>query len=374
MTALPVLRPVRAQARASYRVELDTAAESRAWDAFVAAAPGGHHAQSSLWARVKSVLGWGVTRLVVRDGDAIVGGVQLLTRPVGRLGKVGFAPRGPVLGSEDPALVAVLHEALLQFGRDARVRYLKMQPPADRHDLVAALRDRGWASSALEAAPTATVRVAVDRPAQEIMAGMRASTRNAVRKAGRKGVTVRTGGEADLPAFCAIVEATSRRQGFVAYPARYYDAMWRIFAESGLARLLVAEREGETLCGTLLLGFGDSVTYKMGGLADADTKVKASPAAHWAGLQWAHETGHRFYDFDGIDKAIAQAVQRGDELPEAAKRGVAYFKLGFGGQVALFPGALDISPNLLLRPAVRAAAPHLDRLLGVAHRALGRGD
>ena len=36
-------------------------------DEFVATTPGGHHAQTSRWARVKRVLGWDAARLIVRE-------------------------------------------------------------------------------------------------------------------------------------------------------------------------------------------------------------------------------------------------------------------------------------------------------------------
>ena len=44
-----------------------------------------------------------------------------------------------------------------------------------------------------------------------LLAGMKQGTRYKIRKSARRGVTVRPGGEADLPAFYALMEATSAR-------------------------------------------------------------------------------------------------------------------------------------------------------------------
>ena len=358
----------------SLRLSVETGGDSPLWDTFVGSAAGGHHAQTSLWARVKAVLGWEAHRLVIRDGDTIVGGVQILTRSTGRLGRVGFAPRGPVLASADDRVIELLHTSLLEFGREHRIRYLKVQPPASGLDVASRLRARAWAPSALEAAPTATVRVDVEGADEEILGRMRGSTRNFVRRSMRKGLCVRVGGEADLEAYRQVVEATSRRQGFVPYPARYYESMWRVFGEQGRACLLVAELDDRLLSSTLLIGFGDTVTYKMGGWTGERTKVRPNETIHFEGMRWARDAGYRYYDFDGIQKTVAFALERGDELPETARRGVAHFKLGFGGDVVLFPSALDTSPYSLLRPAVRIVAPRADRVLGMAHRALGRGE
>ena len=63
-----------------FRVQTDLADPE--WDSFVERTPGGHHVQSSLWAQVKAVVGWLLLRVIaVRDG-VIVGGAQILTRPI----------------------------------------------------------------------------------------------------------------------------------------------------------------------------------------------------------------------------------------------------------------------------------------------------
>ena len=353
-------------------VTIDNAARSPEWDAFVAAAPGGHHAQTSLWGEVKAVLGWDAQRVVLHDGDTIVGGVQLLTRAVGPGVRVGFAPRGPLVPEGDEQALDVLLSALDEVGRRRHIRYVKLQPPAGRSELASLLGRRGWALSTMEAAPTATVQVDLEADEDEIMRRMRKRTREMIRQAPRRGLVVREAVAEDLPTYCSIVEATSRRQGFGAYPRRYYEAMWSAFSAAGNATMLMAELEGRVLSATLLVGYGDRVTYKMGGWSGEKTRVHPNEAIHWAGIQWAKAAGYRYYDFDGIHESIARALRADGELPESARSGVAHFKLGFGGEVELFPSAMDRSPTALLRPMVRLAAPRMDRMKSVAHRALGR--
>ena len=351
---------------------VDTAPHNPEWDAFVAAAPGGHHAQTSLWAAVKQVLGWEGARIVLRDGGSIVGGVQVLTRAVAPGCQIGFAPRGPLVPEGDAGALERLLAALDDLGHARHIRYLKLQPPAGRHDLVAALRQRGWAPSAMEAAPTATVSTDLTADEDEIMRRMRKRTREMIRQAPRRGLEVREGTAADFDTYWRIVDATSARQGFAAYPRRYYEAMWREFASAGAATMLLAELDGSVLSATLLVGYGDRVTYKMGGWSGERSRVHPNEAIHWAGMRWAKGAGYRRYDFDGIDASIARAILAGGEPPGSARRGVAHFKLGFGGEVELFPEAVDRSPTALLRPVVRLAAPRMDRMRAVAHRALGR--
>lgn len=365
-------KPAETDAATSFSLTFESERGVAEWDAFVAAADGGHHSQSSTWATVKGVLGWRAIRLVVRDGGMIVAGAQVLTREVGPFGRIGTCPHGPLLTRRDPRLVELLHRGLLELARGEHIRYLKIQPSSGSAHLVPDLCDHGWTPSALPAAPSANVRIDLDASEDELLARMRKSTREKIRQARRRGLRLREGGLGDFDTYQRIIEATSRRQGFAPYPRRFYETLWEAFGEREGTLLLLAEFEGSVLSATLLLAFGEAVTYKMGGWSGQRSRVRPNEALHFAGMRWAKRVGARYYDFDGIDHRAALAVLRDGELPEDARGTVAQFKLGFGGEVVLLPATLDIGPGPLLRPVVRMAAPHLSRVRHLAHRVAGR--
>lgn len=356
-----------------FDIDVESTGLSPAWDTFVAVTPGGHHAQTSLWAQVKGALGWDATRLIVRQDSQIVGGIQLLTKQLpGGLGHVGFAPRGPLFGMRDGHLLREVHDALLSHARAQRILYLKAQPPIDRHDLVPALEGLGWAQSSLEAAPTASLRIDLTPPEDQLLANMRKTTRNLVRQGPRRGLRIRAGDGGDLAVFYQLVDATSRRQRFAPYPAIYYDTMFRVFSAVNGARLLLAELDGRVVSAALLVAFGDTVTYKMGGWSGDHPSVAPNEPVQWEAICWSKANGFRWYDFDGISRAAAVALSRSGSAPDHLRGGVLHFKLGFGGEIALFPGALDNTPSSALRPLVHLLARHADRALPLAHRAAGR--
>lgn len=342
------------------------------WDAFVDQAPGGHHVQTTLWARAKAVLGWRAARIVLYRDGRIVAGCQVLLRDLPGVGAIAYAPRGPLVDGNDRALIELVLSGLHELASRERILLLKTQPPAGRWDIAEVLEVAGLRPSELDAGPTATVLVNLRRPTEEILAGMRAGTRSNVRKAERKGVIVRVGREDDFEAFAALVEGTSRRQGFVPYPARYYRAMWELFAPTDHACLLLAEHGGQPLSAVLLLAYGDSAIYKMGGWSGERGTIHPNELLHWNAMQWARERGYRTYDLEGIPIGVARALLRG-EAPEEARRGTAHFKLGLGGEVTLFPGAYDYAYRPLLAHAIARLAPRLSNWRGLAHRLLGRG-
>ena len=355
--------------------ELQIGAEGRddTWDAFVDGMPGGHHVQTSRWAEVKSVVGWRGIRVVVAREGAILGGCQLLMRRLPVLGAVAYAAKAPLVRRDDPRLAAVLMGALDRLARDQRILYIKLQPPSQRAEAALLAADSRLVASGLPASPTCTVRIEAGRPLDEIFRGFRRGTRSNIRKSERRGVSIRVADEADVPAFARLVGATARRQGFPPYPPEYYRAIWRAFAPDGRARLLLAELDDEPLAGILVIGFGDSVIYKMGAWGGTRAGVHPNELVHWAAIRWAHESGYRYYDFEGIDERVGRALAAGEEPPEAALHGVTRFKLGFGGEVVRFPGAYDWARHRWLTRMLPQIAPRLRRGVGLVQHLLGRG-
>lgn len=356
----------------TYAVTFEGETGQPEWDRFVSENHG-HHAQTSTWANVKGSLGWRGIRLVVRDGERIVGGAQVLARDVGPLGRIGTCAHGPIAVGDDPKLFEVLHEGLLELGRNESIRYLKVQPPQGRDDLAASLRERRWTPSALSAAPSATVRVNLSDPEEQILARMRQSTRNTIRQGTKRGLVLREGGIDDFPAYHRVIEATGKRQGFTPYPPEYFELLWEEFSARDGACLMLAELDDDVLSVTLVIACGETATCKLGGWSGQKSRVSPNQPMHFAVMRWAKENGIRYYDFDGIDRETAVAVLEDGPMPEGHKNSVAAFKLGFGCEAVLMPETLDIGPGPVLRPVVRVAAPRLAGLLPVAHRIAGRG-
>jgi lipid II:glycine glycyltransferase (peptidoglycan interpeptide bridge formation enzyme) len=356
----------------AYDLEIGADGPDEAWDAFVDRVPGGHHVQTTRWAAVKTVVGWEAARVVVRRDGEIAGGCQLLIRRLPALGAVAYGAKAPLASSSDPNIVRTLLAGIDRLAKDRGILYVKLQPPCRPAEEALASARRGLVASDLPAAPVCSVRIRTDQPLAEIFRGFHRGVRSNIRKSERRDVGVRTAGDADVPAFVALVGQTARRQGFPPYPEDYYRAMWSAFARDGRARLLLAEHGSMPLAGILVVGFGDNVTFKIGGWAGVQPGIHPNELLHWTAIRWAHENGYRFYDFDGIDERVGRALAAGEEPPADARHGVTRFKLSFGGDVALFPGAYDYGCRPWLRPALRVASPRLRMAVGLAQHLLGR--
>ena len=110
-----------------------------------------------------------------------------------------------------------------------------------------------------------------------------------------------------------------------------------------------------------------------GGWVGEPRNIHPNELTHYEGMLWARECGCSYYDFAGVSRPWAQAFKAGHD-PEPPQRGDARFKLRFGGEVTLLPGAYDYAYRPLLMRAMRRVAwvglspdDIASRLLGRTH-------
>lgn len=331
----------------SYRVNLSNSLEDPAWDAFVAAVPGGHHVQTSLWAQVKTSIGWSFERVVVTQGTEIAGGAQVLIRPLAAGRTLGYVSKGPLLAEDDSHLAKLILETLLDMVRRHRMQGLILQPATESPSLTGALAERGFQPTSIEVAPTVTVIIDLEPPLQQILSRMKSSTRYNIRLSQRRGVGVREGCLHDLATFYRLLLDTSQRKHFNVFPEDYYRSMWHIMEPHGYMKLFVAEFQGQVVAAMIAVPFRDTLLNKLSVWSGEQGQAKPNEALQWAAIGWARSHRYRYYDLEGIEPDMDDPLSR--------------FKLGFGGQVTLLPSATYYIAN----PILRQAAPYvLSRISG----------
>lgn len=340
------------------------------WDDFLETRPDGCYQQSSLWAKLKARDGWQYARLVVRKSNQIVGGAQALLKHLPRFGYVGYVSKGPVVAYEDPELEEYVLDQLKRLAREERILFLRIQPPHSAGQIAQRLFERGALPSQVSVTPLVTARVDIRPEPEAVLARMPKKRRSNIRRAERKGVTVRVGAEEDLKIFNNLRKIHGKRRRYRTGPADYFESLWSIFASREKACLLVAEYEGEALAARMNVAFGDVVFASF--VADSGNLVElnAQSLMHWKAMLWGKERGCSWYDLGGIDKEVEGYVINGLPIPETAPGRRAKFKLSFGSQVVVRPGVCDVSyvwPRRLtgrLVPILMRMGPLLGYVMG----------
>ena len=321
--------------------------DQTAWDARVMATPGGHLLQSWAWGELKARFGWHAQRVAAGPTCA-----QVLYRSLpGGLGTIAYVPKGPAVEPADPAqgeaALRALVVAIGPLARQRRAICLKIEPnleedPASNPHVQALLGGLGFRSSPQTVQPRSTLVVDLDADPEELLGRMKQKTRYNVRLAARKGVTVRAGDEADLPAFFQMMEVTAGRDEFGIHSRAYYETVHRLFVPSGRGRLLLAEHEGELLAGLVVLSFHDTAIYMYGASSDEKRNLMPTYLLQWEAMQWARGQGCRIYDLWGVPDEDEATLEAGFAARSDGLWGVYRFKRGFGGRLVRTIGAWDL--------------------------------
>lgn len=330
--------------------EIRTDLPAREWDDFVAAHPHAHILQTAEWGQLKAAFGWTPERLaLLEDGDPRAGALVLYRRLPAGLGTLAYVPRGP-LGDWEGDEMQELLEALVAAARARRAIALILEPdlpdePRWRERLAAL----GWRPSPLESVqPRRTLILDIRRSEADILAAMKPKTRYNIRLAERKGVMVREGTEADLPAFHRLMAETAARDRFHVHAPAYYEQAYRLFVPAGMARLLMAEVEGEPVAALMVFALGRRAWYFYGASGDAHREKMPTYRLQWEAIRWARAQGCAEYDLWGVpdedeERLEAEFTHRQDGL-----WGVYRFKRGFGGRLVRTVGAWERPVHPLL--------------------------
>jgi hypothetical protein len=224
----------------------------------------------------------------------------------------------------------------------------------------------GFTPDALLSITASTLVIDVSQPLDMIERQLRKDRRRNVRQAGRSGVTIVEGGDADVAEFFRLMLATCQHQRTAPNPASLEaaGALWRSFAPPrGKRRLCFAVVDGRAIATSLSLAFGNRVTIWKVGWDRTERAAQANTLLAWDAIAWASAGGYRWFDFASLDRDIAEAKRSDTLVTEdiAERRDV--FKLGFGGEAWLLPPAMTRLASAPLRALHRwAQTPPLRRI------------
>jgi peptidoglycan pentaglycine glycine transferase (the first glycine) len=344
-------------------------ADAVAWDAALLSLLSPHILQSWAWGELKAQTGWRAKRLVWQDeapfAAAPHAAASLLVRRLDRRlpVAVAYVPKGPILDWSNASLVEGVLGQIEAEARQAGALFIKIDPDV-RADVdpgqavVAALRRRGWRPSAEQIQYRNTVVSDLTPDEDALLAAMKPKWRYNIRLAERRGVVVRDGTAADLPAFYAMYAETGARDGFLVRPFEYYHAIWARFLADDLGHVLFAEVEGapvsgvpataKPVAGIFLFRYGPTAWYFYGASTAQSRDLMPNHALQWAAMRWAKAAGCTRYDWWGAPEALEES----DPM-----WGVYRFKQGFGGEFTPWIGAWDFPVSRVGHWAYTVAMP-----------------
>ena len=302
-----------------------SAEEAARWDELVIATGRPHLLQSEGWATVKAASGWRAMRFVIGED----GVVQVLLRPL-PLGIVAaYAPRGPLVANADvTAAIAALRDAL----RAMRCTSLLCDPEVPAGALSPdALVSARIATAPVHVQPTRTLLMDLTQEPEPMLAAMRKKTRQYIRKAERAGVV--TEETDDVARFHAVLRRVAERDRFGIHDLAYFERVRDAFGER--AHFQIARVGSDDAGALLVVRMGDRAWELFGGWSGHHAEERPFYLLKWRSFMRMKQLGVTRYDMWGLTERSGDA--------DDALAGVENFKLGFGGEVVSWIGALETS-------------------------------
>ena len=340
------------------------------WDQALLSLPGAHILQTWDWGEFKSHWGWTAQRHLWLETDTPVAAAQILRRPIPHTPwSFLYVSKGPIFDYANGQLAQQVLADLESYARRARALFIKIDPDVIRQcgepepdSPVAAegkiildlLKQRGWRFSPEQIQFRNTVMVDLTPDTEAMLGAMKSKWRYNIRLAERKGVIVRPGTSADIPAFFEIYAQTAARDGFLIRPEAYYAELWQRFLEAGRAEIHLAEVGGDIVAGLVLFIFGHTAWYIYGASTDQHRKLMPNYLLQWTAICRAKERGCTCYDMWGAPDVFDESDRMW---------GVYRFKQGFGGQTIQGLGAYDYPVNRPLYWAFTVALPRLRSMM-----------
>lgn len=347
--------------------------------------------QTGFWGAFKTGAGWKPSHFRLEAEGLPASTLLVLERRLAPGFSFAYLPHGP---SVDPGearrgafLDALARELRPFLGRGCA--FVRFDPPWELREPIPGVAEEGADAGDAEAEPdrTTEVRVSrpsvgaplrkaadvqppdtvilrVDRPDEELLAGMKSKWRYNIRLAGKKGVAVSRESVAApdgtllpgaLDVFYDLYSATSARDRIGIHPKSYYERLFALALGRRAAGgpeaapdlgLWVARHEGEALAAIITVFRGKRGVYLFGASGDAKRNLMPAYALQWAAMRAAREAGCAEYDFYGIPPT---------DDPSHPMAGLYRIKTGFGGEIVRYPGCWDAPTRPLAYAAYRVA-------------------
>lgn len=320
------------------------------WDSFVRSQAYAQFTQSWAWGEFRKQQDCQVRRFIVMDAIGDWRAAIQLEKRQRRFGlSYWFAPRGPIFftktdrAEQQKILSFILEELQKKSEFKQGIVFWRLEPlmSFSAETKKSLSKKLHWHPS-LNPANSAVLDVSPDESA--LLAAMHSKTRYNIRLAEKHGVTVRESTDPkDLKVFLDLYAETAKRDGFVPQPRAYVQKTFELCSAANMAKLRLAEVNGNILTANIEMAYGDTVMYLYGSSSDASRDVMAPYALHWSAIRDAKSKGFQYYDFGGANPEDPTSPEY-----KASWQGITRFKTNWGARVWEFVGTWDAPQNAFL--------------------------
>ncbi len=306
------------------------------WEKLVLAAHPNTFLQSWAWGETQLADNEQIQRLVVLDHNHPIALATVILVNA-RRGRHYLIPHGPLYLQPDltpqalDAIIAHLNTtASIDHAVALRIAPLLLTSPDSKQ----LFKSRNFHPAPLHVHTELTWVLDISRPSDELLAGMRKTTRHAIRKAEQAGISCEIITDISaLDRFWPLYDKTRQRHGFVPFNLKFLTNQWHAFESHNHIFAVIARYHDQDVAAGIFIDYAGTVFYHHGASLKLPSNVPAAHAVQWHAIQEAQHRGATNFNFWGIAPA---------NQPNHPFTGIRIFKTGFGGQAFDYLHAQDL--------------------------------
>lgn len=197
----------------------------------------------------------------LKDHHKLQATALLLEKPLPLGFKYYYVPRGYTIDYQNHELLKTFTDFLYQYCKKNKGIFLKIDPGIKRYnidldgkkidgednsELIDYLKEIGYHHLGFNLGfeheePRFTFRVNIDKPIEEVYKSFHATTRKVLNKGNQYHLNIYKGNKNDINAFYETMKETSKREGIIQAPIKYYEDFYEIFNKNGMSDIYVAK-------------------------------------------------------------------------------------------------------------------------------------
>jgi len=313
------------------------------WESFLLECKEKTFLDSWNWGEFQKREGSKIWRLGIYDNEELIG-VASVIKVKAKRGTFLFVPHGPNINNQSPRnnnqVLGTLLDELKIIAKKEKASFIRIAPIWERkEENMSVFKKLGFRNAPIHIHPEVTWELDIRPPEEELLMGMRKTTRYLIRQAQKNPdiEIVKTQNIEDLKKFNEIYCSTATRHKFVPFSLKYIQNQFSSFSPDdqpiqqvqgclecteGQILIFLGKYKNKVISSVIIVYWQNIGFYHHGASLSKYNKIPVSYLLQWEAIKEAKKRECQRYNFWGIVP---------DDNKNHPWAGLSLFKKGFGG-------------------------------------------
>jgi lipid II:glycine glycyltransferase (peptidoglycan interpeptide bridge formation enzyme) len=326
-------------------MEIKEINDKKIWEEFLEKCKEKTFLQSFNWGEFNKIMGNKIRRFglfQIANGKLQIEnliGVALIIKISAKRGTFLFVPHGPILkfdvGSSKLEVLRNFLNELKKLAKEEKCDFIRIAPILEKNEENERIfKELGFREAPIHIHPEITWELDISKSEDEILKGMRKTTRYLIRQAlkNKEIEILKSEKIEDLEEFNKIYQETARRHSFVPFSFDYLRNEFLAFKDDKQILIILGKYKGEVVSGGVFVFWQNIGFYHHGASSQKYPKIPVSYLMIWEAIKEAKNRGCEKFNFWGIAPISSDFELRTSNFWKHPWAGLTLFKMGFGGE------------------------------------------